>query len=372
MKVAIVHDYLIDYGGAEKVLLALHDMYPKAPIYVSILNKEWLGKFWKEFENADIRTSWFNRLPLASLLISPLRFLQPFIWGSFNLKEYDLIISSSSWASARGFTKKIGAVEICYLHTPPRYLYGLETSRRWKGKWYGGLIYFYSKLVNGFMRKYDKAQARKVDYFLVNSKNVGKRLEEHYGSYDYKVIYPPVDVEKFMDGSIKPTKGDYYLTGGRMTASKNFDLVIEACNKMGVELKIFGSGIYEEHLRNLSNGKGIEFLGKLPEKELIRYFKGARAFIAAQKDEDFGITPVEAMAAGTPVIAYRGGGYIESVVEGKTGVFFDKPTVDSLVSGIKKLEKMKFEHKVLQTHAKKFSKERFKREISEFVQNAIR
>ncbi len=157
MKIAIVHDYLIDFGGAERVLLALHEIYPEAPIYVSIYRKEKLGKFAKKFEKKKI--------------ISPLRFLLPAIWSSFNLSKYDLIIDSSAWAITRGFKRRRGQVEICYCHTPPRYLYGFDTSRSWNKKWYGKLIQTYAFFINKYMRLYDYKTSQKVDFFIANSKN---------------------------------------------------------------------------------------------------------------------------------------------------------------------------------------------------------
>lgn len=190
MKVAIVHDYLIDFGGAERVLLVLHEIYPKAPIYVSIYRPKLLGNFKENFKNANIRQSWFGKLPFAEKLISPLRFLLPLIWKSFDLKNYDLIISSSSWAITKGFDKKKNALEICYCHTPPRYLYGYDTSRKFKGLM-RNLVSVYSAIVNHFMRIYDFKQAQKVDYFVANSKEVARRIEKFYRR-EAIVIYPPI------------------------------------------------------------------------------------------------------------------------------------------------------------------------------------
>lgn len=366
MKVALVHDYLIDFGGAERVFLEFHKIFPKAPIYTILVDKKGMGSFWKEFEGAEIRESWFSYLPFSSKLISPLRFLIPLIWGSFDFSDYDLVIGSASWAVTKGFNKGKKTIEICYLHTPPRYLYGYDTSRNWRNKWFSGMVNVYATVVNHFMRMYDFTSAQKVDYFIVNSVNTGKRVEKFYRRNDYKVVYPPIEVEKIIGSKVKPQKGDYYLTGGRMVASKNFDLVIKACQKMGVNLKIFGTGIEEKTLKKLATKK-VEFLGRISDEELISYYKGAKAFILAQKDEDFGMTPVEAGATGCPSIAFRGGGYIEAIVEGKTGVFFDELTTEALVGGIKRFERTKIKKEDCIKQAKRFSKERFKKEILEFV-----
>ena len=364
MKIAIVHDYLIDFGGAEQVLLTLHEIYPKAPVYTLIVDKRGMGKMWQKFEGVQINTSWFGKIPFASKLISPLRFLIPIIWNSFNFEKYDLVISSASWAITKGFSNG-KTKEICYLHTPPRYLYGYDTSRNWKGKWFSKLVEFYALIVNHFMRMYDFKRAQKVNYFIANSENVGQRIVKFYRR-DYKVIYPPVDVEEIIKNNVETMKQNYFLTGGRLVASKNFDLIIKSCLKAGVSLKVYGSGIDGKRLKEIGKNN-VEFLGRVDREELIGQFKNAKGFIVAQQDEDFGITPVEAMAAGTPVIAYRGGGYLETVVDGKTGIFFDELTIDSLVGAINKFNRLKFNGADCITQSKKFSKERFINEITSFI-----
>ncbi len=364
MKVAITHDYLIDFGGAERVLLALHEIYPNAPIYTSIVDKRGMGESWGKFKDINIRTTWFNSVPFASKLISPFRFLLPLVWGSLDLSKYDLIIDSSSWAITRGFKKNKKQIEICYCHTPPRYLYGYDTSRDWESKWFGGLVKIYSLLVNHFMRLYDFNSAQKVDYFIANSKNVAERIQKFYRK-ESVVIYPPVDIKENITKDLEIDE-QYYLTGGRFVAAKNFNIVIKACIKAKVKLKIFGSGILEEELKKISN-ENIEFVGKVSDEELVNLYTGAKAFIVAQKDEDFGITTVEAQSLGCPVVAYRGGGYIESVLENKTGVFFDELNIENLVKAINKSRKIKWNKKVLRNNAQKFSKERFIKNIKTFV-----
>ncbi len=361
MKVAIVHDYLIDFGGAERVLLALHEIYPEAPIYVSIYRKEKLGKFAKSFEKIKIIESWFGKLPYAEKLISPLRFLLPVIWSSFNLSKYDLIIDSSAWAITRGFKKRKEQVEICYCHTPPRYLYGFDTSRSWNEKWYGKLIQTYAFFVNKYMRLYDYRSSQKIDFFIANSKNVEERIKKYY-KRDSIVIYPPVETK-----DVKGTKeSNYFLAGGRLVASKNFDLIIKACIKENVKLKIFGTGILETELKKISNGN-IEFLGKVEDDELFGLYKNAEGFIAAQKDEDFGITIVEAESLGCPIIAYCGGGYLETVTD-RTGVFFKELKIESIAKAINKSLKTKWNKKTIKDYAENFSKNNFKREMIQFVE----
>ncbi len=379
-KIAIVHDYLIDFGGAERVLLALHEIYPDAPIYVSIYRAERLGKFADKFKDAKIIQSNFGKIPFADRLISPFRFLIPAIWNSFNLKEYDLIISSASWAVTKGFEKKRGAKEICYCHTPPRYLYGYDTSRKFKGLM-GKLVSFYGLIVNHFMLKYDFNRAQDVDYFIANSQEVASRIAKFYRR-DSIVIYPPIEVstEYKETASLRgqSTKKNYYLTGGRLTAAKNFDLIIKSFNKLKLPLKIYGSGPLEKYLKSITEknmdsagSPRVEFLGKVTDEEMAELYSGAKAFILAQADEDFGMTAVEAMSFGTPVIAYKGGGYLESVVEGKTGVFFNELSIESLTKVIKNFNDLNHQSITAENcinQAKRFSKERFIKEISRFIQ----
>ncbi|MCX6703902.1 MAG: glycosyltransferase [Candidatus Woesebacteria bacterium] len=213
MKIAIVHDYLVDFGGAERVLLAIHEIYPEAPIYVSIYRPSRLGKFADKFKNARIIQSGFGHLPFADRLISPFRFLIPAIWNSFDLSGYDLIISSASWAVTKGFDKGKGAIEICYCHTPPRYLYGYDTSRRFSGLM-GKLVGIYGLIVNHFMLQYDFNRAQNVDYFVANSEEVKKRIAKFYRR-DSTVIYPPV--ETMRGANLTHPSGEFYLTGGRLT-----------------------------------------------------------------------------------------------------------------------------------------------------------
>lgn len=371
LKVALVHDYLIDYGGAEEVLSVFHEMFPDAPIYLSILDKRGMGKFMDKFKGAKIYTSWFNYVPFANRAISLFRFLVPLIWSQFDFSKYDLVITSASWAVTKGVRKSNKTVEICYLHTPPRYLYGYDTSVIWQGKWYGFLVNIYGAVVNHFMRVYDFEQAQKVSYFITNSKNIGKRVEKFYRRNDYKVIYPPIETKKIMSKKTVEDSNNFYLTGGRMVAAKNFDLIIKAFNRSGKKLKIFGGGIQEKYLRSIAK-KNVEFFGRITDEEKYKLLRSCKAFILAQKDEDSGMTAIEVQAAGKPAIAFNGGGYPETVVKDKTGVFFDQLTPDSLNRTIEKFEKMKFRQEDCITQAKKFSKERFKKEIKEFVSSKIK
>jgi len=380
LKIALVHDYLKEYGGAERVLEALHEIWPKAPIYTAFCVRNSAGG--KAFKKAKVIESKFAPLIKYKNLYSPLRFLTPLIWKSFDLSNYDLVISSSSWYITRGFKVGPKTKVICYCHTPPRWLYGYSTSVEWQRYW---LVKVYGTIIAHFLRLYDYRTAQKVDEFIVNSENVANRVKKFYRR-DSIVIYPPVESEKI----IKAVKGlkpqDYYLIVSRVVGAKGIELAIKAAQKAKVNLKIVGESAglrwFGNRIENLK-GKGIEFLGRLSDEELYRYYGECRAFLALARDEDFGITPVEAMAAGRPVIAFRGGGYLESVIEGKTGVFIDRlevkeiasllhcfqPKADHPLDDITKSKKIKKED--CQKQAKKFSKQRFKREIKEFIQKVL-
>lgn len=368
LKVALVHDYLNQFGGAERVLWALHEIWPEAEIFTLFCKKGSPAQ--KAFESAKIKESWFGKIPSCEKLVSPLRFLLPVLWRSFDFSDFDIVLSSASWAITKGF-KKEGMnrpVEICYCHTPPRYLYGYETSRNWEKNF---LLRVYGKVVNHFLRMEDFERAQRVDLFVANSQEVKKRIAKFYRR-EAVVINPPVDLPKKIGVS---QKGDWFLTGGRLERAKNFELIIEACKRLGRKLKIYGSGSQEKSLERLGEGK-VEFLGRVTDEERERLMAGCRAFIVAATDEDFGITPVEAMAVGRPVIAFRGGGYLESVIEGKTGVFFNEPTAESLMVAIEEFEEKEkrgiFKEEACIEQARKFSKENFKKRIKKLVEEYAR
>lgn len=370
MKIAIVHDYLNEFGGAERVLLALSEIWSEAPIYTAFCKEG--SQAATRFKNKKIITSWAQNIPFFSkYLHSPLRFLAPLIWGSFDFSEYDLVISSASWYVTKGFgtrgTNKKGPIEICYCHTPPRWLYGYKTSIEFQKYW---LVRLYAKIVGHFMRSYDFKMAQKVNYFIANSRNVAGRIEKFYRR-ESTVIYPPIEIPAV--GRVQ--KENYYFVISRIVGGKGLDIAVKTAVKLGINLKIAGSpaGYYTEYkkLQKLSDNR-VEFLGQVDDKQMTNLYAGAKAFLALSTDEDFGMTPVESMLSGTPVIAFRGGGYLESVVENKTGVFFNQPTVESLSEAIKRFESMKFDPRDCITQAKKFSKEKFKKEMLEFVNKNAR
>lgn len=365
MKVALVHDYIKEYGGAERVLEALCELYPDAPIYTSFYKKDSVA--YEHFKKRKIITSWAQHIPFfTTKLHSPLRFLAPQIWGSFDFSQYDVVIGSASWYVTKGFRTGEKTIEICYCHTPPRWLYGYKTSIEWQRFW---PIKLYGVIIGHVMRRYDFNAAQKVDYFIANSEEVRKRIKKFYHR-DATVIYPPVSLPKIP----QVQKGDYYFVVARIVGGKGLDLAVEAAARLGIKLKIAGApaGYYTEHKKLAKIAPdNVEFLGHVSDDELVKLYAGAKAFFALAADEDFGITPVEAMLCGTPVIAYRGGGYKETVIEGKTGVFFETLTAESLVAAIQKFERITITPKSCKEQAEKFSKERFQKEIMHFVESKV-
>ena len=361
LRIALVHDYLNEFGGAERVLSVLSEMYPDAPIYTAFYKKNSTAH--NHFKNRKIIPSWVHYIPFfSSYLHSPLRFLTPLIWGSFDFSKYDIVISSASWYITKGFKKGKNTKEICYCHTPPRWLYGFKTSIEFQKYW---PVRVYALVIGHFMRLYDFAQAQKVDIFIANSQNVAKRIKKFYRR-DSVIVYPPVSLPPIP----KVTKQDFYLIISRIVGAKGLDLAVKATVKLNLKLKIVGepAGYYTEYkqLKNISKSN-VEFLGRVSDEELVGLYASAKAFLALSTDEDFGITPVESQMAGTPVIAFRGGGYFESVIENKTGVFFDKPSVESLVKAIKKFQTLNLKPADCISNAQKFSKDVFVKKIIKLV-----
>ncbi len=387
MKVALVHDYLREYGGAERVLEALHEIFPDAPIYTAYYNPESLGENGKRFKGWDIRTSWFQKFPFANQLLSPFRIFGPMMFESFDLSEYDLVISSSSATHlAKAVITKPETLHISYIHTPPRFLYGYVTSFNYKKHWWtrvGG------EIINHFMRIYDFEVSQRPDILVANSKNIKERIKKFYRR-DSVVVYPPVDLELFavsdsrLAKSQQPKAKSYYLVLSRLVRGKGVEVVVEACGKLGLPLKVAGTGPELDNLKKLATNYQLpasrgepttNFLGWVSDEERVKLLSNAKALIVASEDEDFGITSIEAQAAGTPVIAPASGGFLETVVDGETGLLYGGPgmvTVESLIGVVREFREDQFKAETLRKNAEKFSKERFKKEILELVEKNLK
>jgi glycosyltransferase involved in cell wall biosynthesis len=361
IRVALVHDYIKEFGGAERVLKVLTEIFPKAPIYTAFCVKNSTAE--REFQDKKIKESFLAPILKLGKLYSPLRFLIPLIWGSFDLSSYDLVITSCSWYVTRGFKTGKRTKVIAYCHTPPRWLYGYETSVGFTKYW---PVKIYAAIVGHFIRLYDFKTAQKVDFWIANSKNVASRIEKFYRRKSV-VVYPPVEVEKIIDytSSFKK-KEDYYLIASRLVGAKGIEEAISIFQKLGKKLKIVGEAHGFSDVESKVKGgksKNIEFLGRVSDEKLWELYARSKAFVALARDEDFGMTVVEAQAAGTPVIAFNGGGFKESVIDNVTGVLIDEVNEASVREAIKKIERKKWSKAILQKNARRFSKEKFVREI---------
>ncbi len=378
MRVVLVHDYIKEYGGAERVLEELHKVFPDAPIYTSIYAPEYLGPHRQSFEKMDIHASFLNSIPYREKLISIFRLFSPFAFWSFVFNDADVIIVSQTGAYFPNLVQKGKRTKlICYTHTPPRYLYGYMTAREWQKD---RLMNFFGHIANHFLRLLDFKASQNVDFFIANSEEIKARIKKFYRR-DAVVINPPVYINlkipfALAQGKQEPNSKQnsrsknqkYYLAGGRLARAKGIDIIVKAFNENGKKLKIFGKGFagFDEEVKALAN-KNIEFVGEVTDDERANLMAGAKAYVFASYDEDFGITPVEAMSVGTPVIAFRSGGVKETVIDGKTGIFFDENTPEAINSAIEKFEKVKISSNACKKQAQKFSAEVFDKKIKEFV-----
>ena len=367
MKVALVHDYLKEYGGAERVLEALHEIYPNAELFTLIYCPEYLGPHKTRFDGWKIKTSLMQYIPFKEKLVSPFRLISSKIFKSFDFSKYDLVIVSATGAYFPNSIQKVRAKHVCYCHTPPRYLYGYKTARDWDKN---SMVKIIVSIINHFLRLVDYKTAQNVDFFIANSQEVKKRIEKFYRRKAV-VINPPVDIKKVnYEGGIR--KGNYFLAGGRLARAKRIDLAIKACKKLDLPLKVFGKSFagYTKELNDVAGNK-TEFLGEVSEEEKCELMRGAIAYIFPSDSEDFGITPVEAMSVGTPVIAYGSGGVLETVIDNKTGLFFNDLKVESLIEAIEKFKKVKWNRELIMKSTEKYSKERFIKEFRKFINKEV-
>jgi glycosyltransferase involved in cell wall biosynthesis len=355
MRIAIVHDFLNQFGGAERVVSALNEVYPEAPIYTSIYDESRLPAY---FKTMDIRTSFMQKLPLISRWFKAYFMLYPLAFESFDLAEYDVILSSSS-AYAKGIKKRPGQLHICYCYTPPRFIWRYENYIEGEGLagWLKRLLPFLLEPI----KQWDLATSRRVDCFVAISREVARRVREIYGR-ESDIIYPPVETAFFQPSAVDR---DYYLVVSRLNHYKRVDLVVEAFNRLGLPLKIIGDGPARQRLERQA-GPHIEFLGRRPDAEVKRSLAECRALIFPG-EEDFGIVPLEANAAGRPVIAYRAGGARETVIDGKTGIFFGEQTPAALVAAVERFKFAVFDKGAIRRHALQFDKNVFKKKIESFV-----
>ncbi len=362
LKIALVHDWMVSPGGAERVVYTWHTMWPEAPIYTAAFEPT---KF-PEFKNADVRPTWLDKIPLAKTKHQLFTIPRALAFRSLDLSEYDLVLSSCS-AESKYVRTGAKTLHICYCHTPIRYYWS-------DYEWYRrnppfGKLNIVAKIVLPvlipFLRFMDLRFARQVSRYIANSKTVQERIKKYYGR-DSTVIYPPVDTDRFPPGD---GSGGYYLIVGRQVAYKRLDLAVDAFNELGLPLKIAGSGeeIERQRLRAKSN---IEFLGRVPDAELPELYGRAKAFIFPP-EEDFGIVPVEAMAAGRPVVAFGRGGATETVIEGETGTFFPEQTPAALAEAVRRIDGYTFDPQRIRRQAEKFSTARYEQQLRTYIDKVL-
>ena len=352
---ALVHDWLNQQGGAENVLVEMHRMFPSAPVYTSFYEPALVDP---AFRRLDIRHTWLQRFPLWRTNHQALLPLYPLAFGGLRIPNADLVLSNSS-AFCKGVRPVQGAVHVCYCLTPTRFLWMPDTYLA------GERAPVWSRVLLppllAWSRRWDRNAAQRVTQFLAISRAVANRIQRFYGRSS-RIVYPPVDVERF-----EPTTdvGDAFLIVSRLIPYKRIDLAVRACTELGLPLRIVGAGRAEADLRAMA-GPTVRFLGRLPDRDVSVEMARCRAFLFPG-DEDFGITPVEAQAAGRPVVAYGSGGALDTVIDGKTGILFREQTVASLGAALRHVQSMAFNTDALVANARRFSRENFRRSLLEAI-----
>jgi glycosyltransferase involved in cell wall biosynthesis len=354
-KIALVHDYFVQMGGAERVAEAMHDSFPSAPMYTTVALPKGLPG---SLRTADIRTSLLQKLPSLDRRFRHYFMLYPFAVENFDLSAYDLIFSSSS-GYAKGVHRRRNAIHVCYCHTPMRWVWRYDDYVAREG--FGGAVRAALPYLLWGLRKWDLRASRQPNYYIANSHLVAQRIKKIYGREAF-VIPPPIDVQRFQ---MADEVDDYYLVLSRLMPYKRIDLAIEACKRMNRRLIIIGDGPDRQRLEKIADDR-IEFLGRQPDK-IVNYYASRCQALLFPGEEDFGMVPLEVNAAGRPVIAYRGGGALETVVENVTGVFFDQQNGHSLAEAIEKFEGLSWRQETLRHHAEKFDKNVFAFRVLQFL-----
>ena len=371
LKVAIVHDSIRYFGGAERVLVALKELFPRADVYTSTICWEDLGAYKKQVFTMRPHTAfvqlipWFRRHPFLY------RYILPFVWRTFDFSGYDLVISSSYAQMSHLIWVPSNIPHICYSHSPPRHLYGLETDFPWK-KFI--IIYYPARVLNYVLRWFDQQAAKRVTAFIASSAVVAKRIKQHYNRNSV-VVYPPAYLGKGNHAlrrarAINPPHKDYYLVVSRLSRRKHVEIVIRACNVMKAPLVVAGAGPEESFLRGIA-GPSVRFVGFV-DRELVPLYQNCKAVIVTSQDEDFGIVAVEASLCGKPVIAFNSGGHKETIKDGETGVLFDTLSTRSLVLAMERLRGLVILPEACRAQAHNFSKKNFHKRMTEATQEYIK
>jgi glycosyltransferase involved in cell wall biosynthesis len=358
MRVALIHDWLNQIGGAESVLESLVRLFPGAPVFTSMYAPEVMPAQYRDW---DIRTTFMQHLPGVTTHHQVYMPVYPLAFGTLNLAGHDLILSNKSGV-CHGAPCPPGALHVCYCLTPTRFLWQYELYREREN--INHVVNLLLKHVVGLLRRWDYAAAQRVHHFIAISSAIQERIRRFY-QRESTIIYPPVDITRFRPGSEPP--GDYFLAGGRLIPYKRVDLAVRACSQLGLKLIVYGDGRDRPALEQLA-GPSVSFVGRVPRDQLVRLLQGAKAFIFPGLD-DFGIAPVEAQAAGRPVIAFAAGGALDSIAPGRTGEFFGEQSVESLTAALVNFDAGAYDPVVCRTNAERFSTERFERDLKESIWN---
>jgi len=361
MKIALVHDYLVQHGGAERVLECFHELFPDAPIYTLVYDKNVMGD---TFTHCNVHTSSLQKIPFARTRHRIFPLFMPMAIEEFDFSQFDIVLSDSS-SFAKGIITRPETLHISYVHTPMRYAW--DDCQKYTRDF--GLPKIIEKMVPFMMnavRVWDRVSSDRVDKYVANSKFVARRIKKYYNK-DATIINPPVNIDNFYVDAEKTD--DYYLMVGRLIAYKRHDIAVETFNKLGLPLKIIGRGPELKSLKKRAKDN-IEFLERVDDAELAKYYARAKAFIFPQ-EEDFGIVAIEAMAAGRPIIAYRGGDIEEHVEDKKVGIFFDEQTPDALAGVIDRFEQYEFDPHYIREQSKKFDREIFKGKMEDYIGEAF-
>ncbi|MBN1581125.1 MAG: glycosyltransferase [Anaerolineae bacterium] len=359
MNIALIHDWMNQVGGAEGVLERLVALFPGAPIYTSIYAPQMMPDAYRQW---PIQTTWLNKLPLVKTHHQPFLPLYPLAFESLDLSAYDVVLSNKS-GFCHGVITPPGTLHICYCLTPTRYVWRYHDYARREGL--GRLAQALLVPFLSYLRLWDRLAADRVDRFIAISTEVQRRIAKIYRRQS-EIIYPPVNTGRFSPAA---SHDDYYLVIGRLVPYKRIDLAVQACTQLGLPLKIGSTGRDMARLKAMA-GPTIEFLGHVPEDDLADLMARCKAFLFPGA-EDFGIAPVEAMAAGRPVIAYAGGGALDTVVDGKSGLLFHEQTVASLSDALRRFNTNDYTPEVIRRHAEQFDQAVFEKKIQDFVARAF-
>jgi glycosyltransferase involved in cell wall biosynthesis len=364
LKVAIVCDWLTGIGGAERVVHELHLMYPEAPIYTS----QYDPSAFDWFEGVDVRAGWLQRLPKSLKKFLPL--LRAYYFSRLDLSGYDLVLSSSG-AEAKGVKTGPNTVHICYCHAPTHYYWGRHEEYLKKPGFPRGLNWLARlslKLLVGPLKRWDRLAAKKPDFMIANSSHTQTMIKRYY-KRESDVIFPPVETDRFKLHAKAPLRHGF-VAAGRQTPYKRLDLAIQACDELKVPLIVIGDGPEHKKLEKMA-GRGTTFLTNVNDNEIVDHFQSALGFIFPTNVEDFGVVAVEAMAAGTPVIAYNKGGPLDYVVPNKTGLLFDKLTVKSLVSALQIAQSKNWDYPSIADRANEFSVAVFRKNMQNYIKHCL-